>query len=122
MRAKDDHFQYGELQSLIVANGHLNVLYLVKGVCQPSFVHWQALQEAVERVRHSAAYTKRLLNGQASRNHRRIGGNRETSLESRGELYSTIYLINTLTYSLPSLTGQSIHKRGTIWSTLPCSL
>ena len=37
-RVKNDHFQYGELQSLTVANGHLNILYLVKGVCQPSFI------------------------------------------------------------------------------------
>ena len=32
-------------------NGHLNILYmymyLVKGVCQQSYVRWQALQEAV---------------------------------------------------------------------------
>ena len=39
-RVQNDHFQYGELQSLTVANGHLNVLYLVKGMCQPSFVRW----------------------------------------------------------------------------------
>ena len=28
--AQNDHFQHGELQSLTVANGHLNSLYLVK--------------------------------------------------------------------------------------------
>ena len=37
-RAQNNHFQYGELQRLTVANGHLNVLYLVKGVCQPTFI------------------------------------------------------------------------------------
>ena len=45
--AQKDHFQYGKLQTLTRAYGHLNVLYLVKGVCQPSFIRWQALQEAV---------------------------------------------------------------------------
>ena len=35
------------IQSLIVANGHLNISYLMKGMCKPSFVRWQALEEAV---------------------------------------------------------------------------
>ena len=47
MHAENDHFQYGKLQSLTVVNGYLNILYMVKGVRQPSFICWQALQEAV---------------------------------------------------------------------------
>ena len=33
VRAQNDHFQNGILQSEIVANGHRNYLSLVKGVC-----------------------------------------------------------------------------------------
>ena len=38
VRAQNDHFQNDILQSLTIANDHLNNLSLVKGVCQPSLI------------------------------------------------------------------------------------
>ena len=36
--AQNDHFQYGKLQSQTVANGHRNIVCIIKGVSPASFV------------------------------------------------------------------------------------
>ena len=37
-RAQNDHFQYGKVQSQTVANGHRNIVCIIKGVSPASFV------------------------------------------------------------------------------------
>ena len=37
-RAQNDNFQYGKLQSQTVANGHQNIVCIIKGVSPASFV------------------------------------------------------------------------------------
>ena len=102
--AQNDHFWYGKVQSLIVANGHLNIVCLVKGVCQPTFICWQALREACSKALPNKCLEQCLLKGQASRNHRWLGGNRETIL-LYSLLESSICFKNTLKYSLPIFGG-----------------
>ena len=59
--AQNDHFQYGELQSLTGANGHLDVLVLGERSVPTTFcllagfARGSKALNPVERARHSAA-------------------------------------------------------------------